>query len=422
MIDISRTSLKVAHLCFADARGGAAIGARRLHQSMRRCGVNSTLYVVEKYGDDDTVIKLPKGHRRRKLARKVQQEIVKRQHSNNPIVRTLNIVPVGTASTLNNTDADIVQMHWIGADTISIGEIVKIKKPVVWKLPDMWAFSGAEHYLLPGDRPRYRDGYSSDNRQYHESGLDLDRLIWLYKKKRWKNARFSVVGPSSWIANCAKESVLFKNLNVRHILNPLDVDLYAIRSRETTRKRFALPQTKKLIGFGAFHATRDTRKGLHHLREALTHLAGQHSIDDIEFVVVGADGEKNEEIAGIKVNYLGVINDENILVDAYNAVDLFVLPTEADNLPNVVKEATCCGIPCVGFRVGGMPDMVDHLDTGYLAEPFDTQELAQGIIWTLDNVGENKRDLIRARAEAKHAQAVAVKKYLDFYQEILSGQ
>lgn len=420
MIDHKGASLKIAHLCFADARGGAAIGARRLHQSMQRCGVNSKLYVVEKYGDDETVIRLPNGHRRRKFVRELQKHIVKRQHSDNPIVRTLNVVPVGTASTLNKADVDIVQMHWVGADTISIGEIVQIEKPVVWKLPDMWAFSGAEHYLLPGDKPRYKEGYSASNRQIHESGLDLDRLIWLYKRKRWKNANFSVVGPSSWITHCAKESILFRNLNVRHILNPLDLDLYDIRDSTVTREKFALPVGKKLIGFGAFHATRDTRKGLHHLREALAHLASQRAVDDIEFVVIGADGEENEEIGGIKVNYLGVIHDEDLLVDAYNAVDLFVLPTEADNLPNVVKEATCCGVPCVGFRVGGMPDMVDHLDTGYLAAPFDTRELAEGIVWTIENVDDSKRKLIRARAESKHAQPVAVAKYLDFYQEILA--
>ena len=417
-------SIKVAHLCFADARGGGAIGARRLHQAMQANGVDSTLFVVEKYGEDESVIRLPNGHRRRKYAADLGQRLTKLQRSDNPIIRTLNIMPVGTARVLNEFDADIVQMHWIGANTISIGEIVNINKPVVWKLPDMWAFSGAEHYLLPGDKPRYETGYDRFNRQSHESGFDLDRMIWRYKRWRWGNANFSVVTPSRWLGQCAKDSLLFRKLRIRHILNPLDTALYRPRDPFECRSHFGLPNDKKLIAFGAMHATRDTRKGFAHLKAALGHFRELMSPEEVEFVVIGADSSDDgtNELNGFKVNYLGTISDEEKLVKAYNVADVFVFPTEADNLPNVVKEATCCGVPCVGFSVGGMPDMIEHLDTGYLAKPFDARELAQGILWTVNNISPSKRKRVRELAEAKHAQKTAVTNYLEFYREILKDE
>ena len=124
-------------------------------------GIESRLVVVHKGTDDPRVIALPRRRLRRLLARRGAWLINKLRRSDNPVVRTFNIVPMGTAAFLNRMDADIIQMHWIGEDTISIGELARLNKPVVWKLPDIWGFAGTEHYLLPGDPERYREGYST---------------------------------------------------------------------------------------------------------------------------------------------------------------------------------------------------------------------------------------------------------------------
>ncbi len=416
----TRKPLKVVHLCYSDDKGGAAIGARRSHQAMLSQGVDSRLVVVTKYSSDPRVIELPKRQTFRRIITRLGKYLAQFQKSDNPIIRTLNLVPMGTANFLNTLDADIIQMHWVAADTISIGEITKINKPVVWKLPDMWAFSGAEHYLNPGDILRYKEGYTPSNRQSHESGLDLDRLIWLYKKYKWSNANFSIVGPSKWIAHCASESILFRNLRVRHIPNPLNLELYKPKSKKDARALFGLEQSKRFIMFGAMHATKDRRKGFQYLEQALTHLSEYLSPEETELVILGADGPEGQQLSGFNVHYLGIIRDENKLVDAYNVADTFVLPAEADNLPNVVKEATCCGVPCVGFNVGGMPDMVEHMETGYLAQPFDAAELAKGIAWTIKHSTPELSKEVRMKAESMHRYSVAVGRYLDYYCEILN--
>jgi glycosyltransferase involved in cell wall biosynthesis len=75
--------------------------------------------------------------------------------------------------------------------------------------------------------------------------------------------------------------------------------------------------------------------------------------------------------------------NEKELVDIYNAVDLYVTPSLQDNLPNTIVEAMACGIPCIGFNVGGIPQMIDHLHNGYVAEYQSSKDLANGIHWAL---------------------------------------
>ena len=411
--------LRVIHLGYADDRGGAAIGARRSHNAMKKQGVDSRLVVVNKHTDDPDVIQLPKRRLRQAVANRVNRLVKRFQVSGNPIIRTPNLVPMGTARFLNAIPGDVIQMHWIAADTISIGELAALNKPVFWKLPDMWGFSGAEHYLNPGDPERFQEGYIRENRPAHESGFDLDRRIWQYKRWRWRDARFNIIGPSRWVADCARRSLLFKDFAIRSIPNPLDLDLYRPTSKEAARASFGLPTDKRLIMFGAMHATKDRRKGFQHLKAALDHL-GEHLDPQIyAFVILGSKGPDGEKIAGFDLHYLGIIRDEARIVDAYNTADLLVLPAEADNLPNVIKEATCCGVPCAGFEVGGMPDMVDHLETGYLAKPYDPVELAAGIGWVAKRSTPALRAEVRARAETKHAEPIAVGRYLDFYRDVL---
>lgn len=413
--------LRVIHLCYSDDRGGAAIGARRSHRAMLSQGIDSRLVVVEKFSDDPRVIALPDRQSVRKWARRAGAKVAGLQKSANPVIRTFNVLPMGTARFLNAMEGDVIQMHWIAAETISIGEIAALKKPVFWKLPDMWPFSGTEHYLSPGDVPRYKEGYLAKNRQPHDSGIDLDRLMWLYKRWRWRNADFSIVCPSKWIAECARESKLFGHRRIHHIPNPLDLDLYVPQPKTPARLAFGLPQDKRLIMFGAMYATQDRRKGFSHLERALVHLGRHLSPETTELVVLGADGPAGQTLSGFNVHYLGTIREEPRLVQAYNVADAFVLPAEADNLPNVVKEATCCGVPCAGFNIGGMPDMIDHLDTGYLAQPFDAEEMARGIAWVTEHATPELSAEVRRRAEAKHSYSVAVGRYLEYYREVLAS-
>ncbi len=414
--------MKVLHVCYSDSREGGAIGAYRLHRSMLREGIDSQMLVVRKRTDDPTVVRvslLSMGINL--LERKITSLIINMIIPSNESYRSLNIFPTGIQKLINKQGADIVQLHWVNKNTISIKEVTGIDGPVVWKLPDMWAFSGTEHYLAPDAIERYKSGYLMSNRQEGEAGLDIDRWVWRYKNRVWKYAKFTIVTPSKWLGECAKNSRLFSGLRVVSIPNPIDLD----RFRPDTNKLDArivldLPLDKKLVLFGSIHANTDRRKGYHHLCAALETLGKYGKMgEEVELVIFGTHSVGKKSLAGITAHHLGTIYDERLLAAIYNAADVMVLPTEADNFPNTIQEATACGTPCVGFKVGGMPDMIRHKETGYLAEPFDTQDLATGIGWVLKNKGEALSRRVRENAEQLFSPAERVADYLELYSEIL---
>ena len=414
--------MRVLHLCYTDGRSGAGIGAFRLHQAMVRHGVDSWLVVAHKFTKDKRVVRMPRPQWRFRPITRLNSAIFHTQTSGNPVYKSLNIFPTGTAAFLNRLGGDVIQMHWVGNHTISIGEITRLKAPVFWKLPDMWAFSGTEHYMLPADPPRFEEGYRRDNRPKHETGIDLNAWLWRYKKWRWRNASFSIVCPSRWLADCARRSVLFRQRDITWIPNPVDLSLYRPIPKDEARAVFDLPRDRRLILFASLNATADPRKGYHHLTAAIGRLADLVDPNATDLVVLGDDARQTTTMGGFTVHSLGKIFDEERIARAYNAADLFVLPTEADNLPNSVKEATACGIPCVGFDVGGMPDMVAHKETGYLARPYDAEELAAGIAWVLERTGAELSAKVRARAAELHDPGRCVERYLDLYRRACGRQ
>ena len=414
--------MRVLHVCFADSDEGGAIGAFRLHQAMLSQRVDSKYLAIRKRREDDNVI--TPGFLTRALVKIwniVGQKILKLQRSNDGNYRSLNIFPTGVHYIINNYNADVVQFHWINRNTISIRELTKVRSPVVLKLPDMWAFNGTEHYLAPGATERYRSGYLGNNRQEGDVGLDIDRWVWRYKCRVWKKAKFTIVTPSKWLGECAKNSLLFSRLRVVNIPNPIDLERFRpAQNKLDARIVLGLPLDKRLILFGSIQANTDRRKGYHHLCAALEALGKSGTMrEDVELLIFGTLSMGKESLSGITAHHLGTINDESLLIAIYNAADVMVLPTEADNLPNTIQEATACGTPCVGFKVGGMPDMIKHKETGYLANPFDTQDLATGIDWVLKNRGAALSRRVRENAERLFCPAERVTDYLDLYNKIL---
>ena len=330
-------------------------------------------------------------------------------------------MPTGLHEVINASDADIVQCHWLGANAISIPEFSKITKPVFWKLPDMWAISGAEHYNLPEDKPRYSLGYTAESKQDHETGFDLNKWVWRYKMRHWRSKKLNlnIVCPSKWLAGCVSRSQIMSGRPVRQIFNPIDTELFKPIDRLLALEKIGLSHLadKKIISFGADGAMAARRKGYHHLVKAIETLGKTR--DDCVLLIFGGPKRDKVNLHGIDAYSLGRIDDVRSVVHLYNASDVFVLPSERDNLPNVIKEAMVCGTPCVSFDIGGCPDMIEHLETGYLAKPFDTADLAAGIDWVLAQRSEALSKKVREVSAARHDEKTAVTNYLEYYQSVL---
>ena len=100
-----------------------------------------------------------------------------------------------------------------------------------------------------------------------------------------------------------------------------------------------------------------------------------------------------------------------------------VVPSRQDNLPNTAVESLACGTPVVAFDVGGLSDIVDHHENGYLARPFDPADLAAGISWVLSDDDRHQALSVAARDKALRCFSIAdcVKRYIEIYQEVLGS-
>ena len=415
--------MKVCLLSYSDSQGGAFIAAHRLHKGLHRIGVAATMLVNDKTTDDYTVLspasKLMKGWT--KLIPAVDNLPLTLYTQREKTPYSIQWLPDRLVSRVAQISPDIINLHWINAGFLQIETLAKFKQPLVWTAHDMWPFTGGCHYS--GECDRYTQSCGHCPQLKTQQDWDISRWVWWRKAQAWKNLNLTIVTPSQWLADCARNSSLFQDLRIEVIANGLDIQRYKPIEKKIARHLLGLPQDKQLILFGAMTATSDRRKGFHLLLPAIKKLSqGEIWQHKLELVVFGASEPVNPPDFGLKTHYLGRLNDDISLALVYAAADIFVAPSLEDNLPNTVMEALACGIPSVAFKIGGMPDMIEHQENGYLAHPFEVEDLARGINWVLEDTERYNQLCIRARqkVEQEFTLELQAQKYLELYSDILS--
>ncbi|MGY0156508.1 glycosyltransferase family 4 protein [Edwardsiella tarda] len=415
--------MKIIHISSFDICGGAARAAYRLHRSLLNIGLSSQMLVRHKQSDDWTV----QGSKNKfeKFVNMIRPAfgacIDNMQKTNNQNLHSGNWLSSNFAKKINTSDVDVVNLHWINNETISIEDISKIEKPIVWTLHDMWPFCGSEHYIDNNESLRWCNGYTKYNRCVGDKGIDIDRLVWKRKQKSWKNKKFNIVTPSKWMSNCARESLLFKDMPISIIPNALDTQIYKPINKVFCRDILGLPKDKYIILLGAMGGVQDPRKGYDLLLEALNHLSKKI---DPESVVCAVFGQSKPEIPinlPFPTYWLGRIHDDITLSLIYNSATVMVVPSRQDNLPQTATEAQSCGVPVVAFNNSGLTDIVVNHQSGYLAKSFDTFDMANGLQWILeDSDSRNSLEVFaRDRAISLWKEDVIAEKYYQYYKSII---
>jgi glycosyltransferase involved in cell wall biosynthesis len=416
--------MKVLHLITSDVGGGAARAAYRLHKGMQAGDISSKMLVQEKGSEDETVLTFPT-----KLGRRIAQ-------FRSPISRlplelyrqreraefSIAWLPDQIAKQIKPLQPHVINLHWIGGGFLQIESIAKFKQPIVWTLHDMWAFTGGCHYNQNCDR--YTASCGQCPQLHSQIQWDLSGWEWQRKNKALRQSDLTVVSPSRWLANCARASTLLKDVTVEVIPNGLDLRQYKPIPRHLARDLLNLPQDKHLALFGAMKATSDRRKGFHLLQPVLQRLSQAGWQDKLELVIMGSSQPTNPPEFGLMAHYLGKLTDETSMALVYSAADVFIAPSVQDNLPNTVMEAIACGTPCVAFDIGGMSDMIEHQCNGYLAQPDQVEDFAQGLAWVLEDSERYKKLSFAARnkAEQEFSIELQVKRYRTLYEKIISDK
>lgn len=373
--------MNILHISTSDLDGGAARAAYRLHQGLLEQKLASKMLVRAKLSHDETVISYKPLLAR--VGSKLDGTSLCFYPKRDKAMFSPQIFPDSIVNKVQEINPDIIHLHWACNGYLKIESLAKFKCPIVWTLHDMWAFTGGCHYTQ--DCERYTEGCGMCPQLGSTQLNDLSRKTWLRKSKAWSDLNLTVITPSRWMAQCAESSPLFKQFDIKVIPNGIDTQKYKPFNAQLARDALNLPKDKLLVLFGAGSGSDDPRKGFQYLLSALQKLNLDRWGDRLELVIFGDSGTANSLSIDLKTHYLGRLNDDVSLALAYSSADLFVAPSVQDNLPNTVVEALACGIPCLAFNIGGMSDMIDHHQNGYLAHAFSTKDLLKGIEWILED-------------------------------------
>ena len=360
------------------------MAANRLMKALNNHGVKAKMLVRDKESDTLTVAQLPKSPMKRWHFLWERLVVFIHLHFSKQHLFEIDIANAGTDITKLREfeEADIIHLHWINQGMLSLSNIRKILrsgKPVVWTMHDIWPATGICHVTL--------------NCRQFTTGCSHCRLL-----------------PGNGSNHGQK---------ITNVPNCIDTHIYKKGNKQEARQRLGLPADKKLILFASQRVTNEN-KGMSYLIEACKQLANADGVKP-GVVILGGHAEEVVSQLPLEAYPLGYVNDEHRIVDVYHAVDVFVLPSLSENLPNTIMEAMACGVPCVGFRVGGIPEEIDHRKNGYVAEYRNADDLARGISWIL-NEADYKALSENAihKVSMNYSQQSVAMKYLDVYHQAMA--
>ena len=411
--------MKILHVNTSDTIGGAAIAALRLVQAERALGHDAQLLCRDHTLPDDTegVLPLRTTLWQRSLKAVERALIIVQNGLSMHNLWRIDTAQMGIDITRLKAfkEADVIHLHWVNQGMLSLRDIERILrsgKRVVWTLHDMWPFTGVCHHAATCNRWKSSEGCGKCPLLKHPMTNDMSARTYRRKQKAYHAGHFTAVGCSCWLAGLAAESPLFEGQRVGSIANVVDTDFYQPTfaegqpSQAEVRQALDISAEEHVLLFIARDVA-DPNKGINFLIESLQTVATQQP-DLAEHLTVLLVGLNSERYAAalptpIKGRAIRYCSEEATLRQLYQAADLLVMPTLMDNLPNTIAEASACGLPTVAFGVGGVPQMVETGVNGYLAQPEQATDFAQGIIRCLCS------DSLQAMA--RNARTKAVKNY-----------
>lgn len=412
----------------SEKSGGAAVAARRLMEALNNNGVKARMLVRDKQTDNINVIGL--GHKWYQQWHFLWERwgIFCHLHFSKEHLFELDTACSGIDITRTRAfkEADVVHLHWINQGMLSLRIIKKILqsgKAVVWTMHDAWPSTAICHLTMGCNR--FKTG-CKQCKYLPEGGSqnDLAARVWHKKQQMLQAGDVHFVACSRWLQGEAKASALLRGYRVDTVPNSIDTRIFYPQNQREARLKAHLPEDKRIILFVSQRAT-NPNKGMQYLVEACNLMVKEHPNlrQNTCVAILGGHAEDIEGQLPFETIPVGYVSDERRIAILYNAADVFVLPSLSENLPNTIMEALACGVPCVGFNIGGIPEMIDHKRNGYVARYRSADDLAQGLSWVLAEANhvELRKNAI-AKVQANYSQQSVAMHYIEIYNQALASR
>jgi glycosyltransferase involved in cell wall biosynthesis len=421
--------MNILQISAAADTGGAGRAMSRLHQGLRRQGHVSDIVARLRGIPEPHTLTVSEATGRsnsppRRLLNNVQMQL--------DAWFSLPSVYDSTRRILNTElfrQAEVIQLHNLHGWYFNYKLLPQFSslKPVIWTLHDMWALTGHCAYAYDCQRWRTRcfdcPQLKRGRRKFVEPRpalLDRTSHVWERKRSLYQRSKLHIVTPSRWMADQARNSILSGAADVQCIPYGIDLDTFSPKDQASARNALGIRQDAKVILFVAARVIQG-RKGLGYLFEALGSIRAN---EDILLLTVGNSEPSQQQLQRYEQKHLGHIADDTKLSLVYSAADLYVLPTLADNLPLTVQESLASGTPVVAFDVGGLPEMIAHLATGYLARYKEAADLATGIRKILDDdaLRLQMRETCRSFAVKHYDLNRQANRYVELYEHVIRAE
>lgn len=402
-----------------DLRGGAARATWRLFEGLKAAGHETTLLVQERRSDDPSVVRAAWPFSGMfNVARPYIDFAIPLIQTRKRVLFSTSMIPDKLCSAINRINPDVVHLNWITGGFIRIESLAKIDRPVVWTLHDMWAFTGGCHYA--GECDHFLRACGKCPVLHSSNAGDLSNQVFRRKERSFAAMKnLTITTPSGWLAERVRESPLLGHHKVVVVPNGLETNTFKSTGREGARKRLNIDPSKKIILFGAIRGTENPLKGFSLLVDAMKIL----NMSDLQLVVFGSSTAGPTDVAGLDTRFFGHVGSADVLMDLYSAADVVAVPSRQEVFGQAATEAMACCTPVVAFACTGLKDIVIHRETGYLASPFDVNELATAIEWVLAD--ESRRLQLGKQARQRMVDTfdsgVVAGKMTQVYQEAIDA-
>lgn len=395
--------MKIVHVNFDGAEtGGASIAMLRIHRALKSAGVDSVV-ACKFLPEDGCAVQLKRSVfcESCQFCSKVVQKIVYRR------VGSTGLFASGMGRLINELNPDIVHMHWLQGGTIGMKEMLSLNRPIVFSLHDLWSMSDTNPYP---ETDWFKSGVLDGKRM-------VDKLAWRNKLAVIQKLKGDVtaVGPSEWVSQEARESMVFRGCRVEHIPYPLSSELEVEWRKPTAVKK---ANERFTILFGATTGISSPIKGWDRLMSAIDLLtsAERSQMCVRVFGCVGSECVMH----GVPVTFLGRLSGEPLLEEYRNA-NVFAFPSRRETWGQTKTESMCCGTYVIAFDQTACAEGIRHKVDGWIAAKDDVASYAEGLRWVYEKWRQGILTPETKGAQvAEMSSSSVARRWIDLYTKILT--
>ena len=417
--------MKILHLNYYDIRGGAAIASNRIVSglnTLNKKNKNILLVFEKKYKNNKIICKTSNiDSKINNIKKKISFNLTKFQKIYSKYTHSLNIFNSNLLSIIDKIEPDIIHLHWINNEFISIKQIKELSKkgyPLVWTMHDMWPYCGAEHYTK---EKRFINGYTKLNKTKSNYGIDLNRYIWELKKKYWKNISFEIICPSKWQLNNIKKSSLFCKNSAHFIPLGIDIKKFNTYKKKTAQRKLNLDTKYKYLLFGSTESPKNNRKGL----DLLIKILNKDFFKENKFALLFYGKIEKYYKNKINIPCYSILNikenDYKKMSLIFSSIDMTLVPSRIESFGLIALESLACGRPVITFKKIGTSDLIIHRKNGFLANYLDMESFYRGIKWYYD-LDNKKKATVNNFCKSETSRNFDIKKmskrYLEIYKNL----